>query len=91
MIFKVTAKYYIKFAHAAATLPFQSPLRHQPSTACSVPSFGEHLLGFGNGLRRIEIFGAGIRTVHYRMTPVKTERVVQVIQSFSCSLVPAVD
>jgi|GEM_PF-5628548 len=97
----------IKLAHATSALPFEFLIAHQASvalcargtfacpgptrTVSSMPSFGQHLLGFGDRLGRVQVLGTGIRAIHDRMATIQPERVLEIIQPFAGRLVTTVD
>ena len=53
-------------------------------------SFHQHLFDLGDGLGRVEAFRAGCRTVHDRVTAIKAEGVLEVIESFALVVVTAI-
>lgn len=61
------------------------------SFAASVLALNHHLLGFSNCLRRVQALRASLRTVHYGMTAIQSERILQFIEAFTGRIIAAVD
>ncbi len=52
--------------------------------------FGNHLLGFGNCLCRVEALGTGVRAIHDRVATIETESIFQLVQTLTGHLVTAI-
>ena len=49
-------------------------------------AFGEHFLGFGDRLRRIEVFRTGVGAVHDRVTAIQAEWILELIEALAARL-----
>ena len=57
----------------------------------SILSLGQHLLGLGDGLRRVQTLRAGLRAIHDRMAAIQAERVLEFVEALTGCLVARVD
>lgn len=62
----------------------------QSTPDASALTLNHFLFDFRNRLRRIQILGTSVCTVHDRMTTIKTERVFQLIEPLTLCVVPCI-
>src|SRR5271156_6734084 len=65
--------------------------RSRAEGRASVAAMSHHSLDFADGLGGIEILGAGLRAIHDGMAAVQPEWILELVETFSGSLVAAID
>ena len=71
-------------------LNLDSSLKNQLLRSLILP-LDQHLLGFGDGLCRVQSFGTGLRAIHDRVATVQTERIFKFIESFAGRIITTVN